>query len=197
VPSHFPFGDELAAVAHWCAPSLLIAASVFMSGTAGCSHKTVHAAVPKPVPPAPHQVTLPAPPDVRDSEPSDVELAFLTVPLPAPPPGHNAHPAPPVHRASSDSSSSSRPAPPQISPQISQADQAATEKRTNDGIKEAEKNLQQAASHQLSSSQQEMVEKIRGFINQAREALQDADYTRAQNLAQKAQLLSVELVNTL
>jgi len=41
-----------------------------------------------------------------------------------------------------------------------------------------------------------MVEKIQGFIAQAREALQASDYTRAQNLAQKAQLVSVELVKT-
>jgi hypothetical protein len=131
---------------------------------------------------------------VRQAEPGDLELAFVTASQPAPPPDRSSHTAAPAHRAPAEPAS--RPAPPQISPQISQADQAAYEHRTKDSINEAEKNLQQASVHQLSSTQQEMVEKIRGFIAQAREALQASDYTRAQNLAQKAQLVSVELVKT-
>ena len=195
MPSHFPFGYGLAVPARWCAPLLLAVASLLFAGAAGCGHKNVRAAVAKPAPPRHQQIAVPAPPDVRHEAPDDLELAFLSVSLPIAPPEH--HTTPPPHRASSDTAPASRPAPPQISPQISQADQAAYEHRTNDSINEAEKNLTQAGAHQLSSSQQEMVEKIRGFISQAREALQASDYTRAQNLAQKAQLLSVELVNTL
>ncbi len=195
MPSHFPFGYGLAVPARWCAPLLLAVASLFFAGTSGCGHKTVRAAVAKPAPPRHQQILFPAPPDVRHDEPDDLELAFLTVPQPTPPPEH--HTTPPPHRPAADSAPASRPAPPQISPQISQADQAAYEHRTNDSISEAQKNLQKAGAHQLSSSQQEMVEKIQGFITQARDALQASDYTRAQNLAQKAQLLSIELVNTL
>ena len=194
MPSHFPFGYGLAVPARWCAPLLLAVASLLFAGTSGCGHKTVHAVVAKPVPPRRQQITLPSPPDVRQAEPGDIELAFVTASLPAPPPDHSSHTAAPAHRAPAEPAS--RPAPPQISPQISQADQAAYEHRTKDSINEAEKNLQQASVHQLSSTQQEMVEKIRGFIAQAREALQASDYTRAQNLAQKAQLVSVELVKT-
>jgi hypothetical protein len=170
-------------------------ASLFFAGTSGCGHKTVRAAVAKPIPPRRQQITPPTPPDVLHDEPGNLELDFVTLSQPAPPPEH--HTIPPAHRPSADPTPTSRPAPPQISPQISQADQAVYERRTNDSINEAEKNLKQAGAHQLSSSQQEMVEKIQGFIGQAREALQSSDYPRAQNLAQKAQLLSVELVNTL
>jgi len=175
VPSHFPFGYGLAVPARWCAPLLLAVASLLFAGTSGCGHKTVHAVVAKPVPPRRQPITLPPPPDVRQAEPGDLELAFVTASQPAPPPDHSPHTAAPAHRAPAEPAS--RPAPPQISPQISQADQAAYEHRTNDSINEAE-------------------EKIQGFIAQAREALQASDYTRAQNLAQKAQLVSVELVKT-
>ena len=194
MPSHFPFGYGLAVPARWCAPLLLAVASLLFAGTSGCGHKTVHAVVAKPVPPRRQQIAIPPPPDVRQAEPGVLELAYITPSQPAPPPDHSSHTAPPAHRAPAEPSS--RPAPPQISPQISPADQAAFEHRTNDSINEAEKNLKQAGAHQLSSSQQEMVEKIQGWITQAREALQASDYTRAQNLAQKAQLLSVELVST-
>jgi hypothetical protein len=194
VPSLFPFGYGLAVPARWCAPLLLAVASLLFAGTSGCGHKTVHAVVAKPVPPRRQQIAIPPPPDVRPAEPGDLELAYVTPSLPAPPPDHSSHTTPPAHRAPAEPAS--RPAPPQISPQISSADRAAFEHRTNDSINEAEKNLKQAGAHQLSSSQQEMVEKIQGFIAQAREALQASDHTRAQNLAQKAQLLSVELVST-
>jgi hypothetical protein len=197
VPSHFPIGEELAVSTRRCVSPLLLFALLLAAGTIGCPRKAVYVTVPKPVPPKRANITPLLAPDVPAQEPGDLELAFVTLSPPTPPPGHNSHVAPPAHKPAADSTPPSRPAPPQISPQISPADQAAYEHRTNDSISDAEKNLQQVAGHQLSSSQQEMVEKIQGFIKQAHEALLDADYTRAQNLAQKAQLLSVELVNTL
>jgi len=40
------------------------------------------------------------------------------------------------------------------------------------------------------------VEKIRGFLGQAREAMRDGDWLRARNLAHKAEVLSAELANS-
>jgi hypothetical protein len=86
---------------------------------------------------------------------------------------------------------------PQISPQLSEGDQASYERKTNEDIAVAEKNLQQANGKQLSAAQNDLVEKIRIFLSQSRDAAKAGDLARAQNLAQKARLLSIELVESL
>jgi hypothetical protein len=60
----------------------------------------------------------------------------------------------------------------------------------------AERNLAQVAGKQLSAGQQDLAEKIRSFLSQSRDASKSGDWARALNLAQKARLLSVELVNS-
>jgi hypothetical protein len=83
-----------------------------------------------------------------------------------------------------------------MSPQLSPAERATYERKTNEDLAAAEKNLQQAYGRDLTAAQHELVEKIRGFIWQAREAIRESDWVRARNLAQKAYVLSVELVNS-
>lgn len=61
----------------------------------------------------------------------------------------------------------------------------------------AENNLQRSADKRLSAAQRDLVEKIQSFLSQSREASKAGDWARAQNLAQKARLLSVELVDSL
>ena len=90
-----------------------------------------------------------------------------------------------------------KPAPPRMSPRLSPAEQAEYERKTSTAIAAAEKNLQTAYGKQLNAGQSDLLEKIRGFLGQAREAARAGDWQRAHNLAQKAQVLSVELVNSL
>lgn len=90
-----------------------------------------------------------------------------------------------------------RPPAPQISQQISPTAQAALESQTNQYVADADKNLHLADGHDLNANQRDMVEKIRGFLGQARDAIKSSDWTRAKNLAQKAYLVSVELANSL
>jgi hypothetical protein len=90
-----------------------------------------------------------------------------------------------------------RPPAPQISPQLSADDQASYERKTSDDTSVAEKNLAQANGKQLNAGQQDLEEKIRSFLAQSRDASKSGDWARAQNLSQKARLLSVELVNSL
>jgi len=71
------------------------------------------------------------------------------------------------------------------------------ERRTNEDINAAERNLQLAYGKQLNTGQHDLVEKIRGFLGQARESIRAGDWVRARTLAQKAQVLSVELVHSL
>lgn len=104
---------------------------------------------------------------------------------------------PGIGPAEAASQPSAHPAAPQISPQISPGDQAAYERRTNDDVFVTQKNLDQAKGKQLSAAQRDLIEKIRSFISQSRDASKGGDWARAQNLAQKARLLSAELINSL
>ncbi len=132
-----------------------------------------------PVPDAP-PVTTPAPPT-----PAPKPAPRRSNPAPSTPPPENPTPAPP------------KPPAPQISPQLSPGDQAAYERKTNEDIAAAEKNLKQAYGRELNAAQHDLVEKIESFLGQAREAIRGSDWARASTLAQKAYVLSVELVNSL
>ncbi len=166
--------------------------------TCGCARRTARAAAPPASAPAPKPVAAPTkeeppetPPPVNKVSPP----ANVTLPLPGPstaPP----KPAPPAHKPAGDNPAPTRPPAPQISPELSPDDQAAYERRTNENISAAEKNLEQASGRKLNSAQKDLVEKIRGFLEQSREAMHQSDWTRAQNLSQKAYLLSVELMNS-
>jgi len=60
----------------------------------------------------------------------------------------------------------------------------------------AEHNLQFANGKQLSAAQKDLTEKIKGFLSQSHEAIMADDWVRAQNLAEKARVLSAELVKS-
>ncbi len=179
----------------------------------GCEGKTVKAAAPvasTPMPPPADSKPLTnVAPDTTATPPEVAEEA----PPPAPPPSSAAplsvapvrtKPVPPPHKqaaeqqtAETPAEQSTRPPAPLISPQLSANDQAIYAHKTDDDINVAERNLQQSADKRLSAAQLDLVEKIRSFLSQSREASKAGDWARAQNLAQKARLLSVELVDSL
>jgi len=90
-----------------------------------------------------------------------------------------------------------RPPAPLISPRISPAQQSERRQQTEKSISVAEANLHRADGHALNDTQQDLVEKIRSFLAQAREAGEIPDWERAFVLAEKARILSQELVNSL
>jgi hypothetical protein len=123
-------------------------------------------------PPTPSEVTIPPakPPALRKPVPGQTTADAASEP---------AHPAAPL-----------------ISPQLSASDQATYQRKTDEDARIANKNLQDAGGKQLNAAQQDLVEKINSFLAQSRDASKDGDWARAQNLAQKARLLSVELIAT-
>jgi hypothetical protein len=146
-------------------------------------------------------------PDTDASPPTEIVAAPPTLPTAAAPPPAPvtvapARPAPPRRSsgeqapAEAESDQSAHPPAPQISPQLSPGDQASYERRTVEDTNVAEKNLQETSGKQLSAAQQDLVGKIRSFLSQSHDASKDGDWVRAQNLAQKARLLSVELINS-
>jgi hypothetical protein len=83
---------------------------------------------------------------------------------------------------------------PRIVPQLTAEEATAAQQQTSQSLIIAEKNLESTRGKQLSAAQVDLVSKIKGFLKDAREAAQGADWTRARSLSKKAEVLSQELV---
>ena len=86
---------------------------------------------------------------------------------------------------------------PLITPELSPEETAAAQQQTNQSLTIAEKNLESKRGKRLNAAELDLVSKIRGFLKDAREAAQIADWSRARSLAKKAQVLSDELAGSL
>ena len=173
--------------------TLLCALALFASG---CKRRSVQAAPPVTVPPSPAEAPPAVTPPEPKPEPAPAPAPASTPAAPATKPA-SAKPSAPAPHPAPEPAPAPKPAPPQLSPRLSPAEQVEHQRKTNEAIAVAEKNLQTSYGKQLTSAQHDLVEKIRGFLAQAREAIRASDWVRAQNLAQKAQVLSVELLNSL
>jgi hypothetical protein len=83
---------------------------------------------------------------------------------------------------------------PQLVPQLTAEETAGAQQQTNQSLNIAEKNLEAARGKRLNAAELDLVSKIRGFLKDAREAAQGADWARARSLSIKAEVLSQELV---
>jgi len=173
----------------------------------GCAETKVRAAAPAPAPSeAMRPMTIA--PDTDATPPSDqVATTAPTIPASAtaaPPPVTLPASKPPApHKPVTEQSTTDNEAPashppvPLITPQLSAGDQATYQRKTTDDLAIAESNLQQTDGKQLNAAQTDLTGKIRSFVAQSRDASKEGDWSRAQNLAQKARLLSIELINSL
>jgi hypothetical protein len=108
--------------------------------------------------------------------------------------------APPVRRPPSTSEPEPEPVKaeaPQISPQLSPGERSRAQASAGENMRVAQQNLDSANGKKLSANQQDMADKIRGFLKQAQDAIAASDWNRASSLAEKARLLSDELVKSL
>jgi hypothetical protein len=187
--------------------AVLLAICAATIGLGGCEDKKVHAAAPVAAAPAPAATERPmsVAPDTDATPPTEAVATPPAVPTTeaaAPPAVSIPQPKPVVPRKPAEASAEStteqpaHPAAPQIAPQLSDTDQAAYFRRTEEDTKVAEQNLQQTSGKQLNAAQQDLVAKIRSFLSQSKDASKDGDWARAQNLAQKARLLSGELIGS-
>jgi hypothetical protein len=90
-----------------------------------------------------------------------------------------------------------KPAGPIIVPEMSSTQLNAAKAETQHSLEIAEWNLAQTKGKQLNSAQEDVVSKIRGFMEASKDAMNDSDWERAKNLAKKAEVLSHELVTNL
>lgn len=163
----------------------------------GCRHNIVQAEPP----------SVASPPIIEPLPAPEQPPAHTAESTPAPVPEPGAAPLPPVNVSEEPEPTKPRPAPveaeapkpkpdapaPVIAPQLSARQQADATRATTNDIRTAERNLQSASGKRLKPSQQDLVDKIQGFLSQAHDAIRDDDWVRAQNLAHKAEVLSVEL----
>ena len=178
--------------------------ALLCSGVIACHHQTVQAAPPvsapepepakaEPTPPPPTDTGTsiePAKPNENEAPPGGSPLIPTPIPVapkpkPVPAPTPTPEPAAP------------KPAAPTISQRMTPAQEAELKNQTQKSIAEAQANLQRTTGRQLNDVQRDMVEKIQNFLVQAREASELPDWNRARILADKARVLSSELVNSL
>jgi hypothetical protein len=82
----------------------------------------------------------------------------------------------------------------QISPSVSQQQASSQRQGTSQLLASTDENLKKISGRQLASNQQDMVQQIRKYMEQAKAATDAGDLERAHNLALKANLLAQELV---
>lgn len=83
---------------------------------------------------------------------------------------------------------------PLIAPELSSREVSAAQSETNESLGAASRNLDAARGRKLNAVQVDLVSKVHGFINGARDAMRSGDWTSARNLARKAQVLSEQLI---
>ena len=175
--------------------ALLVALSTCV---AGCANKHIVRAAPPSVSAPPPAETAPMPAPAAPPRVATTEEPAPEVPSPAitaTPPKRPAAPRRPAAPETAEATPA-KPEPPQLSPQLSERDLEATKANTTKSITLAEQNLQLANGRQLSPAQKDLTEKIKGFLGQSHEAIRADDWIRAQNLAEKARVLSAELVKS-
>jgi outer membrane biosynthesis protein TonB len=193
----------------------ILLASVLALG--GCKKKKP--AVPPPQAQAP-SVTQPEPevqppvppasePNRPQPEPAQPETAPAATATPAPKPKTKPRPAkktvpPPAPEKPAEKAEnqptktvvpegSTQPATPQLSPTMPTDQKIHQKMNTNQLLEATDYNLK-GISRTLNTDEQAMLQHIRSYMQQARDAAKDGDTERAYNLALKAHLLSDELI---
>jgi hypothetical protein len=84
-----------------------------------------------------------------------------------------------------------------LAPQLSEQEIAVAQQQMNESVAIAQKNLSTAKGHRLNPTQSDLASKVNSFLQESKDAVREGDWTRARNLAKKAQVLSEELAQSL
>jgi len=165
----------------------------------GCAQKQVRArpwATAIAVRPHPTRPVSTTPPDLAEIEAP--ELAFDLPTLPSPlnivrQPSRPRVPIQPVPEAAT----SNKPPAPLLEPELTPQELASAQQQMNESVAIAQKNLAAAKGRRLNPAQADLTSKVTSFLQESKQAVNDGDWTRARNLAKKAQVLSEELAASL
>lgn len=90
-----------------------------------------------------------------------------------------------------------KPPAPLLEPELTPQEVAAAQQQMTESIAIAQKNLDVAKGRSLNPTQADLTSKVTAFLQESKQAVQDGDWTRARNLAKKAQVLSEALAASL
>jgi len=129
------------------------------------------------------------PPDISlDESPDFPQLVF----------GRNAPPRPRVASAPApEPSRTDKTKEPIIVPEVTTEEMVAARNESQQSLDIAERNLSLASGKSLNAMQQDLISKVRGFSDSAREAMKAGDWIRAKNFSKKAEVLSAQLASSL
>lgn len=87
-----------------------------------------------------------------------------------------------------------KPEEPILAPELTSQELTEAKAETQRNLQTVGKNLTATSGRSLNPTQQDLVSKVRGFTDSAREAMRGGDWERARNLSKKAVVLSEQLV---
>ena len=176
-------------------PLSLAIACLLAVTTSGCfTRKTpsshlaaIHLGAPN-VPAASAEQLAANPPDIlSDTSPDFPHLVF----------GRNVPPRPRVAPAPApEHSRPEKSSEPIIVPEVSTEEMVAARNESQQSLDIAERNLSLASGKSLNAVQQDLISKVRGFSENAREAMKTGDWARAKTLSKKAEVLSAQLASS-
>ena len=137
-----------------------------------------------PVVPSAENTVLTDAPDLSLEEEAPVPRLVVFHGMPAKP---KVAPPPPREAATE-----AKPAEPLMAPELSDEQVSSAKSATEESINAAQKNLNSTRGKTLNAAQQDVVSKIMGFLDSAREAMKNNDWQRARIQAKKAEVLSQE-----
>jgi hypothetical protein len=86
---------------------------------------------------------------------------------------------------------------PTIAPEVPTQEITEAKAESQRSLDVAEKNLNMTQGKKLNAMQEDLASKVRGFADNAREAMKSDDWVRAKNLSKKAEVLSEQLASSL
>ncbi len=131
------------------------------------------------------------------AEPPDLEAEAVSSPPPIGP-SRAQPPKPHVATATTqEPASTEKHVEPTIAPEVTSEELAEAKTETEHSLEAAEKNLNMTQGKKLNAMQEDLASKVRGFTENAREAMKSGDWGRAKNLSKKAEVLSEQLAGSL
>jgi hypothetical protein len=131
------------------------------------------------------------------TEPPDLEVEGLPTP---PTIGSSRAQPPKPHVATAttpEPASTEKHVEPTIAPEVTSEEMTEAKTETEHSLDAAEKNLNMTQGKKLNAMQVDLASKVRGFADNAREAMKNGDWGRAKNLSKKAEVLSEQLAGSL
>ena len=136
------------------------------------------------------------PPDINEIEAPELSLILPPLPSPLSISRQPARPRAPL-QPSPEAAAAHKPPAPSLEPELTPQEVAAAQQQFNESTAIAQRNLATAKGRSLNPTQADLTSKVAAFLQESKQAVGEGDWTRARNLAKKAQVLSEELAASL